>query len=68
MLILDRYEGNFGVVETDAGYVNYPRGRFAEDVREGDVLRDCGGVFVRDAAATDSRRARIAAKLRRVVR
>lgn len=72
MLILDRYEetgaGAFGVVETDKGFENFARVRFAKDVREGDVITEVDGIFVRDTAATDLRRARIADKLQRLVK
>ena len=38
MLILDRFEGEFAVVETDNGLINIPRIDIPAETREGDVL------------------------------
>jgi len=39
MLIIDRFEGDFAVVETDNGMVNIPRSDVPTSAKEGDVLR-----------------------------
>ncbi len=38
MLIIDRFEGDFAVVETGAGMVNLPKADLPADAKEGDVL------------------------------
>ena len=38
MLIIDRFEGDFAVVETNAGMVNIPRTDIPADAKEGDSL------------------------------
>ena len=38
MLIIDRFEGEFAVVETNDGLINIPRIDLPADTREGDVL------------------------------
>ena len=38
MLIIDRFEGEFAVVETNNGLINIPRIDIPEAAQEGDVL------------------------------
>ena len=38
MLIIDRFEGPFAVVETDQGMINIPISDMPEGAKEGDVL------------------------------
>jgi len=38
MLIIDRFEGDFAVVETDNGFINIPKTDVPADAKEGDVL------------------------------
>jgi len=38
LLIIDRFEGAFAVVETSKGMVNIPKADLPADCREGDVL------------------------------
>ena len=54
MLIIDRFEGDFAVVETSNGFVNIPRSDMPSGAREGDVL-----VLGLDKKDTDSRKERI---------
>jgi len=51
MLIIDRFEGEFAVVETDTGFVNIPRSDIPAAAKEGDVLE-----LVIDGTNTDARR------------
>jgi len=39
MLILDRYEGIFAVIETGNGMINIPRSDLPPGVKEGDILK-----------------------------
>ena len=54
MLIIDRFEGDFAVVETDKGFVNIPRSELPKGAKEGDCLR-----FVIDESDTAARKKRI---------
>ena len=51
MLIVDRFEGDFAVIETDFGMMNIPKSELPENVKEGDVLK-----FVIDAGAAKGRK------------
>ena len=51
MLIIDRFEGEFAVVETDTGFINIPRAEIPADAREGDILE-----LVIDSSNTETRR------------
>ena len=39
MLIIDRFEGDYAVVETDKGMINIPRSDLPTNAKEGDTLR-----------------------------
>ena len=54
MLIIDRFEGDFAVVETSNGIVNIPRTDMPPTAREGDVL-----VLDLDKTGTEARKERI---------
>jgi len=54
MLIIDRFEGDFAVVETSNGIVNIPRTDMPPAAREGDVL-----VLDLDKTGTEARKERI---------
>ena len=38
MLIIDRFENEYAVLETDNGFVNIPRADLPNTAREGDIL------------------------------
>ena len=38
MLIIDRFEGDFAVIETENGFINIPRKDVPSNANEGDVL------------------------------
>ena len=54
MLIIDRFEGDFAVIETDNGMIDIPRSELPTGAKEGDVLR-----LVIDTDGTESRKERI---------
>jgi len=39
MLVVDRFEGDFAVIETDKGTVDIPRYELPVDAKEGDTIR-----------------------------
>ena len=54
MLIIDRFEGDYAVVETGKGMVNIPRSELPKGAKEGDTLR-----ISIDADDTEARKNRI---------
>jgi len=54
MFIIDRFEGDFAIVETSDGFVNIPRKDLPGNAKEGDVL----SINI-DNNETDSRKKRI---------
>jgi len=58
MLIIDRFEGKFAVVETTDGMVNIPKSDLPTGAKEGDVLK-----IVIEEGATKARAERIEKKM-----
>jgi len=58
MLIIDRLEGDFAVVETDNDMINIPRSELPDGAKEGDVL-----LLTIRADETDARKKRIEKKM-----
>ena len=54
MLIIDRFEGEYAVVETDKGMINIPRADLPTGAKEGDALK-----LTIDADGTKARKKRI---------
>jgi len=54
MLIIDRFEGDYAVVETSDGFINIPKKDLPRNAKEGDVL----GININNNE-TDSRKKRI---------
>jgi len=61
MLIIDRFEGEFAVVETNDGVVNIPRIDLPADTREGDVL-----VMGVDKTGTEARKKSIERRMNKL--
>jgi hypothetical protein len=61
MLIIDRFEGGFAVVETDNGMINIPKSDMPKGAKEGNVLN-----IVIDSGETASRKKRIEEKMNRL--
>lgn len=60
MLIIDRFEGGFAVLEDENGRPrNVPRGLFPSDAREGDAVFLRGGRYEIDRELTTARREKI---------
>ena len=45
MIIIDRFEGDYAVLETDDGMMNIHRGHLPSSAREGDALSSSNGGF-----------------------
>lgn len=68
MIIIDRFEGNIAVLETDVGMINVDRKLIPEGSAEGDVLRCENGVYVSDRESTETRRAAVLEKFNKLRR
>lgn len=66
MIIIDRFEGNLAVLETDDGMKNIERSLLPENAAEGDVLVYDDSWTV-DTAATEQRRERTRKRLKRLL-
>ncbi|MBU5675563.1 DUF3006 domain-containing protein [Alkaliphilus sp. MSJ-5] len=56
MIILDRFEGDYAVIEIDGEMVDVERCLVDEEVKEGDVLTIIDGIYYRDDQATKKRK------------
>ena len=61
MLVIDRFEGDFAVVETSKGMVSIPRADLPPGAKEGDSLK-----ISIDAGATEERQKRIDDKMNKL--
>lgn len=66
MLIIDRFEGDYAVVEDGDKTVNIRREFIEDGASEGDVLALLDTFYMVDKAATDKRRAEIAELMKKI--
>jgi len=68
MAVIDRFEGDYAVLETDEGMTDIHRGHLPGAAREGDVLiYSCGGWSI-DRKATEERRRANSDRLKELLR
>ena len=66
--VIDRFEGDYAVLETEEGMTDIHRGHLPGAAREGDVLiYSCGGWSI-DRTATEERRRANSERLKRLLR
>ena len=63
MIILDRYEGDFAILETSRGMINIPRSDLPAEAREGDILK-----LIIDTDATKARKKRFDCRMNKLFR
>lgn len=68
MIVVDRFEGDFAVLETDSGMIDVERIRLADDIREGDVVYETENGYIKDNIATQKRREKIIALKNRLTK
>ena len=68
MIIIDRFEGNYAVLETDNGIMNVDRSCIPGEAREGDVLYQVREGYCIDREATQARRAAMVSRFNRLRR
>ena len=68
MNVIDRFEDNIAVIETDGGFIEIERSRLPEDVREGDIVTETDGIWIVDITATQQRRKNIRVLMKRLMK
>lgn len=66
MTVIDRFEGEYAVLETETGMVTLLRKELPENAREGDVLIQNGGKYALSRSKTAERRRKLREKLRKL--
>lgn len=61
---IDRFEGEFALVETDRGVIQIARDRLPEGLKEGDCIRIDGEQITIDQQGTADRKAELDRRLR----
>lgn len=61
MIIVDRFEGDFAVLETDSGMIDVEKSRLADDICEGDVIVETENGYIKDYTTTQQRREKMIA-------
>ncbi|MDE5936929.1 MAG: DUF3006 domain-containing protein [Ruminococcus sp.] len=67
-MIIDRFEGDFAVAETENGMTDILRSHLPENAEEGDVIYFENGVYIIDEKATADRRKLITERFHRLMR
>lgn len=68
MMIIDRFENNIAVLETDGGMIEIERSQLPENAREGDVIIENNGVWSVDVPATEKRRSDMRELMKRLMK
>lgn len=66
-MIIDRFEGDYAVLETDEGIINIHRAHLPGAAREGDVVQYSNGGYSIDRAASDDLRGAVREKLHKLL-
>ncbi|MGN1403661.1 MAG: DUF3006 domain-containing protein [Ruminococcus sp.] len=66
MIIIDRFEGDLAVLETDSGMIQAARSLLPENAQEGDILTQTADGYTVDAEATQARREKLLARMKRI--
>ncbi|WP_037294100.1 DUF3006 domain-containing protein [Ruminococcus flavefaciens] len=67
MMIIDRFEGDTAVIETENGIISLPRTKLPAEAREGDILIRENGSYIINKEATVKRRRKMSRKLRELL-
>ena len=55
MIILERFEGAFAIVEIDGDMIEIEKHKVSQCVKEGDILEVVDGIYYKDQKATEKR-------------
>lgn len=67
MTVIDRFENNTAVIETDGVMTEINRSELPENAREGDVIIRSDGIWIIDSAATEKRRSEMLELMKRLM-
>lgn len=68
MNVIDRFESDIAVVETDSGMIEVDRSQITGNAHEGDVITENNGVWTVDIPATEKRRAEMREMMKRLMK
>lgn len=66
MIIIDRFEMRFAILETDDGMVSVPREQLPPETKEGDILIPNNLGYEIDTSATKTRREKMIARTKKL--
>lgn len=64
MIILERFEGDYAVIEVDGEMIDVEKDLVNECAKEGDVLKLVDGIYYKDLEGTEKRKQYIADKFK----
>ena len=68
MTVIDRFEGEYAVLETENGMITLLRSELPEGAAEGDILLYRNGSYTADKTAAAKKRRQTRARLRRLIK
>ncbi len=68
MTVIDRFENNIAVLESDGVIIETDRSLLPENAREGDVVVETDGQWNVDVSATEERRTQIRELMKRLMK
>lgn len=68
MTVIDRFENNTAVLESDGVMIETDRSGLPENAREGDVVTETDGRWTVDVSATEKRRAEMHEMMKRLMK
>lgn len=68
MNVIDRFENDIAVIETDGIMIEINRSLFPENACEGDVVEEVDGKWIVDVSATEKRRTEIREFMKRLMK
>lgn len=66
MIVLDRFEGQYAIIEIDGHLITVSRNQIGASAQEGDVLVFISNVYVPDQEATQKRKEALKKRLKKL--
>lgn len=66
MIVIDRFEGEYAVIEKDGECFSLPKGSLPADAAEGDILEETENGYVVNKQATLHRRTKLMQRLKSI--
>lgn len=67
MTVIDRFENEIAVIETDGAMTEINRSELPENAHEGDVIINSNGIWIVDVSATEKRRTEMLELMKRLM-